>query len=450
MKKNLLYAFALICSLSFFTACSDDEENANWTKLPTETISAENLTLTTNSQSFPNASVSLAMTDAQNGVLTLNNAVRGLNKVAVNVSVAEQSDGSFSFQGTNSIATTKAVADLVSSIDVNVAGTITLDGKATVEVTSAANGFLVKKWVLADSVYRKYNEAKLEMRCAPASINWKSTYNNGTSADNIDNIGTLALSVVMNKLLNTVEFCPNGAIVANYVKEVPEIDFNTMMSEVMGAMFSGTLASRADLSWVTSPENLAYWYASGDNLYVALDIANIVSQAMKDQGQEGESIDFAAILEMLKGMSGAEIKNLLSGLLQGLGEDNAILAKLDLNKISDSDIEKFVGYLFNGFPLNYQLKTVALKDGSQLEDIYINIDKETFDIVMPVLFPLLPDLEEIVKNIKEPVDVWAVIQGLLGINSLTEIENIWNETSSFNIGLDLANGSFKVVENSAE
>lgn len=99
---------------------------------------------------FSEASVSLAMTDAQNGVLTLNNAVRGLNKVAVNVSVAEQSDGSFSFQGTNSIATTKAVADLVSSIDVNVAGTITLDGKATVEVTSAANGFLVKKWNLCD------------------------------------------------------------------------------------------------------------------------------------------------------------------------------------------------------------------------------------------------------------------------------------------------------------
>lgn len=26
MKKNLLYLFALICSVSLFTACSDDDE----------------------------------------------------------------------------------------------------------------------------------------------------------------------------------------------------------------------------------------------------------------------------------------------------------------------------------------------------------------------------------------------------------------------------------------
>lgn len=27
MKKNLLYLFALICSVSLFTACSDDDDN---------------------------------------------------------------------------------------------------------------------------------------------------------------------------------------------------------------------------------------------------------------------------------------------------------------------------------------------------------------------------------------------------------------------------------------
>ena len=28
MKKNLLYLFALICSVSLFTACSDDDDNS--------------------------------------------------------------------------------------------------------------------------------------------------------------------------------------------------------------------------------------------------------------------------------------------------------------------------------------------------------------------------------------------------------------------------------------
>ena len=33
MKKNLLYLFALICSVSLFTACSDDDDNS-WQELP--------------------------------------------------------------------------------------------------------------------------------------------------------------------------------------------------------------------------------------------------------------------------------------------------------------------------------------------------------------------------------------------------------------------------------
>lgn len=31
MKKNLLYLFALVCSMAFFTACSDDDENTGLT-----------------------------------------------------------------------------------------------------------------------------------------------------------------------------------------------------------------------------------------------------------------------------------------------------------------------------------------------------------------------------------------------------------------------------------
>lgn len=44
------------------------------------------------------------------------------------------------------------------------------------------------------------------------------------------------------------------------------------------------------------------------------------------------------IIEMVKSMSGADIKNLLGQLLAGLEDDN-MLKKLDISKISDSDIE---------------------------------------------------------------------------------------------------------------
>lgn len=40
MKKNLFYLFALICSMSLFTACSDDDDE-NWKKVPNQIITAE-------------------------------------------------------------------------------------------------------------------------------------------------------------------------------------------------------------------------------------------------------------------------------------------------------------------------------------------------------------------------------------------------------------------------
>lgn len=63
MKKKLLYLFALICSMSMFTACSDDDDKPNWKKLPTQEISAGNLALTTNTLPQVGASVKLAMVD---------------------------------------------------------------------------------------------------------------------------------------------------------------------------------------------------------------------------------------------------------------------------------------------------------------------------------------------------------------------------------------------------
>lgn len=449
MKKNLLYAFALICSLGLFTACSNDDDNNNWTKLPTEAISAENLTLTTNSQSFPNASVSLAMTDAQTGVLTLNNAVRGLEKVDVNVSVAEQPDGSFSFQGSQSIATTKAVADLVSGIDVNVSGTITLDGKATVAVTSAANGFLVKKWNVCD---KTYTDPNTELVYGGGKIRWTSSYMGGftgqtNTAGVTQQIGTLALSAIMNMLLRDVEFKADGSIVASYAKEV-NLDKDAIMGSIMGGGSAAT-----DVEWISSPANLAYWYAKGDNIYVQLDIAAIVAQAMADQGGEGmDASTIMGVLEQIKGMSGAEVKALLSALLQGFAAENPILAKIDINQISDEGIEQLVTCLTEGFPLFYDITAPVIDDNGterQLNDVYVYLNQDFFNIIMPAVLPLLtPELDAMAEQAIG--EYWALLKMLCGFNSLSDFKDVWAQTTEFKLGIDLADGSFKVQEAPAE
>ena len=449
MRKNLFYVFALVCSMSLFTACSDDDE-PNWKKLPSQTISTENLTLTTNAQKSSDATVKLAMADEQNGILTLNNAIRGLDEVEVNVTVAEQTDGSFKFQGEKNVGTTtKALADLVSSTNVKVAGSITLDGKAEVEVTTSVSGNLVKKWLLCDNLI--VEEKVSAYAYAPAKLQWVSPYgeggNAGLAAENIQLIATPVLSSIMVKLLKDVEFKANGSIVANYAEEI-DIDQNELMAGILGG---GGLPSTDGVNWLTSPANLAYWYAADSHVYVVLDIPAIVAKAMA--GKENPAMTpeiIIGIVEGLKGMTGAEIKELLGGFLKELG-GGSILAKLDLSKISDADIEKLVGYIVNGFPLNYQISEAVLKDGSKVNNIYIYLDKSIFDTFMPLVYPMLPDLETMLKNLSVdmggfPLPVWGLVQMLTGLNSLTEFEGLWKATTQFNIGLDLGTGSYKVAE----
>ena len=53
MKKNLFYLFALICSMSLFTACSDDDDDKVVCPVPqTEFTVATGLNLTYNGGSM--------------------------------------------------------------------------------------------------------------------------------------------------------------------------------------------------------------------------------------------------------------------------------------------------------------------------------------------------------------------------------------------------------------
>ena len=441
MKKNWFYLFALICSVALFTACSDDDEPANWQKLPTEAITAENLTLTTNSQAQTNASATLAMIDAQTGTLTLTNAIRGLDEVSMNVTVSEQNDGSFQFQGSTSVAMTKAVADLINSIDVTASGTITLEGTATVNVTTAANGYLVKTWNLCDATY---TDADNNVYGA-GKIRWTASYESATgvnSAENIQQLGTLVLHAIMQQVLKDVEFRADGAIVASYASEI-----NLSQDAIMGAIFGGGV-DVSGIEWISSPANLAYWYPSDNNINVVLDIPSIIAQALQDQGGDsaGMAETIMAVLEQLQNATPAEIKAILANLLQNVGE-GTILANLDLTQIADEDIAKLMDYLTNGFPLKYDITTPVLSDGvTTVNDIYVYLDKDFMDILMPAVAPLLasPELDTIVSEAVG--QYWSLVKMLLGINSLADINDIWASTTLFKVGLDLSDGSFKVPE----
>ena len=200
---------------------------------------------------------------------------------------------------------------------------------------------------------------------------------------------------------------------------------------------------------------MAYWYVKGEQIFVVLNIPAIVSEAMKDaEGSNLTPESIMQIIEMVKGMSGAEIKNLLAQLLAGLGDGN-MLGKLDLSKIADGDIEKLIGYLTEGFPLSYKTSQLEIKKGEEVvrtvNDLSIYLDKGIFDIFMPAVYPILPDLDTLLKGMEielfgNKMPLWGLVQMLTGLNSITEVEGIWEVTTKFNLGISLGNGSYKKAE----
>lgn len=144
MKKNLLYLFALICSVSLFTACSDDDDNS-WQELPKGEIKAENVDFQLNGASTT-GTVNFEATSLQSATVGFKNVIDGYSDVTVDVAMEKQADGSFKFNGTKDIMTkpvTRETAKPTPLLKVTVDGTITPEGKVALNVSATGAGLYI-------------------------------------------------------------------------------------------------------------------------------------------------------------------------------------------------------------------------------------------------------------------------------------------------------------------
>ncbi|MDD2952707.1 MAG: DUF4925 domain-containing protein [Parabacteroides sp.] len=147
MKKSLLYLFAVICTMVFFTACGDDDSSSsgNWQDL-SKTYEGKSVNLVMGEVAIPvdGKSVVIAASSAEKVSVTLNNIIPENKSVAIDAALKE-ADGTYTFTGEST------VGDCVVSVN----GTVK-EGVASVVYTRKVTSSIVGNWSLkadAGAVY---------------------------------------------------------------------------------------------------------------------------------------------------------------------------------------------------------------------------------------------------------------------------------------------------------
>ncbi len=144
MKKNFFYyLFAVICSVTLFTACSDDDEDTTWQQIPE--ITNDNVTLKLNNTTLVGATATLDIINGENAKVTLINAIYGHASVPVNVIMEKKNDTSYNFSGTTDLEAARMEVSN-SPLKITVSGTVDTTGKMTIDVATSG-------WAAVSGVY---------------------------------------------------------------------------------------------------------------------------------------------------------------------------------------------------------------------------------------------------------------------------------------------------------
>lgn len=405
-KKSWMYAAALVCALGLFTACSDDDDMPN---IPDTEITPDggNLTVTVNGTAATTGSARFEVKNPSEAVLTLTGVIPGYQEVAVDVELESQSGNSYRFAGEAQLsaapsAISRADASYV-LMTVSVEGSVTAEGKASVTATTLlsqqAQGGIAGEWNVLQKL--TYDENS-QVVASPLLIEWDVQ-------PAISMLGSALGGSLIYNLLNKVDLAADGNITARYWAD-PEITTDVLLpSDVDWVDDFNCIFPAPAHNWASSPKNLAFWYAKNGMVYVVPSISAIIEQVQKDSG------------ESLEG--GQDISTLLASLLGQLAQYN-----IDVTTLATCAAQ----WMQEGVPLKYT------QEGSTLK---LYADKELAAPVVEALLPALPVLDaklaELVAADPEMGMYVQLICGMLGVEKLADLQAVWEQTQTFNIGLTL-------------
>ena len=265
MKKNLLYLFALICSVSLFTACSDDDEKTDdsW-KAVSATYSAETLKLSLDGTEVSDQSVKVTANSAESASVVLTKLIPGEAEITVDAKMLKTGEN-YALEGENK--TDLRTVSVKGSVE---SGILTLDVKLKITAPIAGT------WKLAE-IKKDENDSFVS---GPLFMTWEAE--DGTLLGGllpIESIPALAGplgSLVLGQVLQNVTFQDNGQIVASYSKSGISLD------------------KPVTPSWETSEEGYAAYNVTETQILVFLNLEKIIA------GSKSEQSSFDPLIELVK------------------------------------------------------------------------------------------------------------------------------------------------------
>lgn len=359
MKKNFLYLFTVLCTLSFFTACGDDDDP----KVPENVLdvnaaySGDKLALKYGDSDLLGKEVTFATEDGKTATITMKG---NLDIQALIAQLTKESQEIFTAPGVipGEVKTTLSNVQLTLSGD-----KYTFEGEYTgASGVKATYSGEVQKDKLTMSVKANMPEGDL------VGTTWALAPINPVA-------GTVPMALVWNSetplkidgslIDNNI---PVGTIIDVKVQDIlAKYNVNMMVSGLLGNVIQSityqndgnivaSYKKMAATNWETSPINLAQYYIKDNKLFIQLNIANIMATVKANQS---------------KAMA------------------------------TEPDLTTILGTLLSaGVPLDYSINNDALQVTAATSLILPLLKTATSDAIFPLIQAMLPETTpEIVKGL---------------------------------------------------
>lgn len=430
MKNKLIYVMMLALAAINFTACSDDN---NPMIAPEElnkgfgTTDGTKFSTTYSGEPLTGKTADFHTDDSQTATITLTDIIPGEAQTVISGIQLTEAKDEYTFSGStvNTLGATIAYTGSVNSSELK------LDLNVTMPQSAWMKTYALAQLTMGDESYWVYSRKGLR---PPYTYTYKEMTRTNTvitsagyvaiihtlpgagttPQDTIDacNITTFtdkfrsALGCVLPQVLQTVSLEKDGNITAKYSSDAIRFDQSYLLNPqgVNPDIIATLIAGR---TWMQSPKNLAYWFEKDGKLYIKLNVAAIVSEAM---GDTNNSDMLAGIINSVLNGNAASIKSMLMAL-------DIDIAKA-LASMSDATFTTLLDWVKNGIPVK-----VSVESGHT----HMYLDRETLDPIMAEVPALLPYIEEFIPE--ESLS--------MAMSTITNILKGYNYTSKFEVGLDL-------------